>query len=177
MAGVETTTTNFGLKKTRRGNKQDDVRSSDNMDTIDAALTALTAIDNSGVKVIKGALTAGLVNTFAFAVQNPESVKAHVLKIIVDIETAGGTATAVLDVDVVADATSTGDTIFDGIDANAVDILSSINVSDTGTNGNEKVHAWDAAGGTNDYITGKYLVEAASDIVGTYTILYTKAAS
>ena len=43
----------------------------------------------------------------------------------------------------------------------AAAISSSINVSDSGTNGNEKVHLWNAAGGANDYVTGKILVEAA----------------
>lgn len=166
---VKSTTTELGLIKYALGHPVRDNDLATNMDILDAAYGA-------GTKVLKGSLTAGLVNTIAFAVQNPESVRCHILQIVLDITTAGGTATCVIDVDTATSATGTGDTIFDGIDANATAVLSSINVSDTGTNGNETIHAWDASGGTNDYITGKYLVEAASSLVGTYTIFYTKAA-
>lgn len=172
MAGVESLTTFLNLVKSNLGHSVRDDHLASNLDLID---TEFSDIDDR-VKILKGALTAGLVNAFAIAVQNPESVDCHVLQIVIEVETAGGTATAVLDVDVVASATATADTIIDGLDLNAAAISSSINVSDSGTNGDEKVHLWDAAGGTNDYITGKILVEAASDLVGNYYIYYTKVA-
>jgi hypothetical protein len=113
-------------------------------------------------------LTAGAANAFAVALQNPYTVNLLITEIIIRITTAGGTGSSVLDVDVAADATSTGDTIFDGIDLNASApaIYSSHNVADTGTNGNEKPHLWEAAGGTNDYLTAKILVQNASTLVG-----------
>lgn len=86
------------------------------------------------VRVAKVALTAGNANAFAFAWQNPESSKILVHRVLVDITTAGGTASSVLDVGVVADATSTADTLIDGLDLNAAAL--SDNVSNGGTNTN-----------------------------------------
>ena len=75
--------------------------------------------DQSGVvfvakRYIVEAMASGNANAFAFAVQNPEGVDCVVTNVIVDITTAGGTASSVLDVDVVANATSTGDWIING---------------------------------------------------------------
>ncbi|MCK5431440.1 MAG: hypothetical protein KAJ03_01785 [Gammaproteobacteria bacterium] len=139
---------------------------------IDTELDTLAAVDAGEIKVLHGTLTAGVANAFAFAVQNPSAVAAHVLEVVVDVTTAGGTATSVLNVAVVADATSTGDTILDGVDLDADAVSRSNNVDDSGTNGDEKVKRWDAAAGTNDYITGKILVADAASLVGTYTIYY-----
>ena len=172
MASVITTTANLGLKKQSLGHPMLDTHLAENADLIDAEYDRVNGVFNGNVKVIKGDLTAGIADAFAFAVQNPESVRCHILQVVVDVTTAGGTATAVLNVDVGATATATGDTIFDGIDLNATGISSSLNVSDTGTNGNEKVHGWDASGGTNDYLTGKILVETAAAMVGKYYIYY-----
>ena len=172
MAGVESLTTFLNLVKSSLGHSVRDDHLASNLDLIDAEFLDI----DDRVKILKGALTAGLVNTFAMVVQNPESVDCHVLQVVIEIETAGGTATAVLDVDVVALVTDTADTIIDGLDLDVAAISSSINVSDSGTNGDEKVHLWNAAGGVNDYITGKILTEAASDLVGNYYIYYTKVA-
>lgn len=172
MASVITTTPNLGLNKQSLGHSMLDTYLAENADLIDAEYDRVNAVFNGNVKVIKGDLTAGIADAFAFAVQNPESVRCHILQVVVDVTTAGGTATSVLDVDVGATATATGDTIFDGIDLNATGISSSINVSDTGTNGDESIHGWDELGGTNDYLTGKILVETAADVVGKYYIYY-----
>jgi len=162
---VKSTTDNLGLIKYSRGHSVRDTDLALNMDTIDAAY-------QGGVKVAKGDLEGGAANSFAFAWNNPESTDILVQKVIIDITTAGGTATSVLDVGVAASATGTADTIFDGIDLNSTGISVSTNVSDTGTNGDEKVHKVDANGGTNDWITGKILVEKCDDLVGKYYIEY-----
>ncbi len=60
-------------------------------------------------KCIVEDLAAGLANAFAFAIQNPENVDCIITNVVVDITTTGGTATSVLDVDVEASATGTGD--------------------------------------------------------------------
>ena len=79
--------------------------------------------DQSGISYIMKRyivedLASGNANAFAFAVQNPEGVDCLVTNVIVDITTAGGTASSVLDVDVDVDvddgATDTGDDIIDG---------------------------------------------------------------
>jgi hypothetical protein len=123
-------------------------------------------------KIAKVALTAGDANDFAFAWQNPESSRILVKRVIVDVTTAGGTANSVLDVDVVANATSTGDDMLDGIDINATAVYDSLNATDNGTNGEGKTWAVDENGGTNDYVTGKILVANATSLVGNAYIEY-----
>ena len=114
-------------------------------------------------------LASGSANAFAFAVQNPEGVDCVVTNVIVDITTAGGNASSVLDVDVVADATSTGDTIIDGLDLNATGVAD--RHDDAGSNGGEP-KKWDKNGGSNDYVTGKILAQNAASLAGKVIIEY-----
>ena len=127
---------------------------------------------NVPTKWLKVALSSGVANAFAAAVQNPESVDVIIVRCVVDITTAGGTATSVLDVDVVGSATATGDDVFDGLDANATGISDSLNSTDNGTNGEGKSWKWDKNGGTNDYVTAKILVADASSLAGSLYIEY-----
>lgn len=142
------------------------------LDTLTSSITALEAVDAAEIKVIHGDLASGNADAFAFAVQNPSAVAAHILQVVVDVTTAGGTGSSVGDVGVATSATGTGDTILDGIDLNADATYSSLSAGVSGTNATENVHRWDAAGGTNDYITGKILVANAASLAGTYTIYY-----
>lgn len=127
---------------------------------------------NAPSKWLKVALSGGSTNAFAVAVQNPETVDAIIVRCILDITTAGGSATSVLDVDAVASATSTGDDIFDGVDANATGISDSLNSTDNGTNGEGKSWKWDKKGGTNDYVTAKILTANATNLAGNLYIQY-----
>ena len=131
---------------------------------------------NVAAKWLQVALSSGSTNAFAVALQNPEAVDVLILRCVLDITTAGGTATSVLDVDVVSGATSTGDDIFDGVDANAAAISDSLNGTDNGTNGEGKSWKWDAQGGTNDYVTAKILVANAASLVGNLYIQYVPTA-
>lgn len=140
---------------------------------IDTELDTLAAVDAAEIKVVKGSLAAGNANAFAFAWQNTESVGIHVLQVVVDVTTVGGTATSVLDVGVATSATGTGDTILDGIDINADAIYSSLSAGVSGTNATENAHRVDANAGTNDHVTGKILVANAASLVGKYYIYYT----
>lgn len=162
MADVRSTTPNLGLIKYSRGHPVTDTDLATNMDTIDTAFQAV-------VKVAKGTLTAGLVNTFAFAWQNPEATEILVQRVIIDITTAGGTTTAILDVGVVADATSTAAGIINDLDLDTAAVTDHLLVAGAGAGG---VHKVDEMGGTNDYVTGKILTEAASALVGKYYIEY-----
>ncbi len=130
--------------------------------------------DQSGIayvmkRYIVEDLASGNANAFAFAVQNPEGVDCVVTNVIVDITTAGGTASSVLDVDVVADATSTGDTIIDGLDLNATGVAD--RHDNAGSNGGEP-KKWDKNGGSNDYVTGKILAQNAASLAGKVIIEY-----
>ncbi len=127
---------------------------------------------NLPTKWLQVALTSGVANAFAVAVQNPETVDVIIVRCVLDITTAGGTASSELDVDVVSGATSTGDDIFDGVDADATGISDSLNSTDNGTNGEGKSWKWDKKGGTNDYVTAKILTANAASLGGNLYIEY-----
>ena len=130
---------------------------------------ALSGIDYVHKKHIVEALASGNANAFAFAVQNPEAVDCVVTNVTVDITTAGGTASSVLDVDVVDGATDTGDDIIDGLDLNATGTSDRHNAA--GTNGGAPMK-WDKKGGTNDHVTGKILAQNAASLAGKVVIEY-----
>ena len=113
--------------------------------------------------VVKMAVTAGVVNTIT-ALQNPFGVDVLIKSAVLRIITAGTTTTAVLDVDVVGSTTATGDDIFDGMDATATGVTHS-GAAGAGTNAEHTSWLWEKAGGTNDYLSAKILVEEAADLV------------
>jgi len=137
---------------------------------IDTELDTLAASDAAGLKVAKGTLTAGNADAFAFVWENPEASKIIVTRVLINITTAGGTDSSVLDVGVVAGATSTADTLINGLDLNATGIFD--NITDKGINGKSR-QIVDENGGINDYITGKILAQKADALVGKYYIFYT----
>jgi hypothetical protein len=144
------------------------------VDPTTEAVKNMISPDQSGVayvakRYVVEDLASGNANAFAFAVQNPEGVDCVVTNVIVDITTAGGTASSVLDVDVVGNATATGDDIIDGLDLNAAAMGD--RHANAGSNGGAPVK-WDKNGGTNDYVTGKILVQNAASLVGKVIIEY-----
>ena len=144
------------------------------VDPVPEAVKNMISPDQSGVAYIAKRylvedLASGNTNAFAFAVQNPEGVDCVVTNVIVDVTTAGGTASSLLDVDVVGNATSTGDDIIDGLDLNATGTAD--RHKNAGSNGGAPVK-WDKNGGTNDYITGKILAQNAASLVGKVIIEY-----
>ena len=121
-------------------------------DPVPEAVKNMIPPDQSGIsyvakRYIVEALSAGNANAFAFAVQNPEGVDCVVTNVVVDITTAGGTASSVLDVDAAADATSTGDSIIDGLDIDQTGTFD--RHKNPGGSGGAPVK-WDKNGGTND---------------------------
>lgn len=144
------------------------------VDPTTEAVKNMISPDQSGVAYVAKRylvedLASGNANAFAFAVQNPEGVDCVVTNVIVDITTAGGTASSVLDVDAVGNATATGDDIIDGLDLNAAAMGD--RHANAGSNGGAPVK-WDKNGGTNDYVTGKILVQNAASLVGKVIIEY-----
>lgn len=140
-------------------------------DPVPEVVKQLAGPETSGVAYYPGNWTKIALDDLAAAndivyLQNPYGVDVIIVRAIVRITTAGGTATAVIDVDIINAATGTGDDIFDGVDANAAAISDSLNSTDNGTNGEGKCWVWEKAGGTNDYVTAKLLVEAAAALVG-----------
>lgn len=137
---------------------------------IDTELDTLAASDAAGLKVAKGTLTAGDADAFAFVWENPEASKIIVTRVLINITTAGGTDSSVLNVGVVANATSTADTLIDGLNLNATGIFD--NITDKGNDGKSR-QVVDENGGANYYITGKILAQNAASLVGKYYIFYT----
>lgn len=137
--------------------------------TIEVKLAGPGETGEGTLKVAKVALTAGAANAFAFAWQNPEASAIAVTRVLLDITTAGGTATAVLDIGTGATATTHSDNLIDGIDANATGL--SDNITEKGSNGKSR-QRMDANGGTTDYLTGQILVEKADNLVGNVYIHY-----
>ena len=142
---------------------------------------ALQETISGAVRIGSGVLTSGIVNSFAFAWQNPNPVAIMVEHVIIDVTSSGVLPNSVMDVGIVADATSTADNIFDGLNLIVVGIHHSYNAVDAGTNGVQKRDAvtefiplkMAAKDGANDYITGKILVANASTLAGKYYIYYT----
>lgn len=123
------------------------------------------------MKMAKVALAPGNANAFAFAWQNPENSKILIHRVMVNRTVAGGTASSVLDIGIVANATSTADTLIDGLDLNTTGIAD--NISDVGSNGKARGIV-DENGGTNDYITGKILAQNAASLAGYVYIYYSR---
>ena len=159
---VKSTTANLGLTKFSRGHSVLDTDLGINADLIDAAY-------QSGVKVAKGVLVAGLADAIAFAWQNPESTEVLVQRVIVDVTTAGGTVSSVLDVGVTDTASASAADIMDNADLNSTGVTDHSLVAGAGLGG---VHKLGESGGTNDYVTGTIRTANASALVGKYYIEY-----
>ena len=131
-------------------------------------------VDSTAIKYFPGGLILDLSALAAandiVALQNPYGEDVLIHRAILRVKTAGGTATAVINVDVVDGATDTGDDIFDGVDANAAAISDSLNATDNGTNGEGKSWLWEKAGATLDHLTAKLLVAAAANLVAYLTV-------
>ena len=145
------------------------------VDPVPEAVKNMISPDQSGVAYVAKRylvedLASGNTNAFAFAIQNPEDVDCLILRVVIDITTAGGTASSTLDVDTVDGATATGVDIIEGLDLNATGI--SDNVTNGGTGGDKKPVKWDKKGGTNDDLTGKILDQNAASLVGKVIVCY-----
>ena len=130
---------------------------------------AVSAVTYLPAKVAKIALAAEAspANGGLFSWQNPESV-AVFATVILDVTTqATGAANA--DVGRAANATTSADTLLDGIDVGAAAIVGNA-FDNEGTNGK----GWqrlDAKDGTNDYVTGTASADS-SGLVGSAYVIY-----
>lgn len=120
------------------------------------------------------ALTAGALNTIT-KVQNPYGEDRLITRAIVRVTTAGESS-AVLDIDVVGTSCATGDDIGDAVAISAV-ARKDCFLADGGTNGEDRAQLWEKAGGTNDWLTAKVLVDGATALVGTLFVESITAAS
>ena len=125
------------------------------------------------LKIANGSLTAGLASAQIFAWQNPETVQVIVYEVIIYITTNAALA-ARLNVDVVANAATAGDTIFDGLALDTATCESSHDVTaSVGANATELPHIMDANGGANDWVTGyEDGSQSSASLVGEYYIFY-----
>jgi hypothetical protein len=110
----------------------------------------------------------GIKDIYALTWQNPNDHQIMVDRVVIQITTAGGTAGALMDVGVSPDASTQSDIILDGIDLNPGSPpveYDSMNPTDIGTNGVQRAVVLDANGGTNDWITGKIIIQNATSLV------------
>lgn len=99
---------------------------------------------------LKQALTAATTTAGgdALGLANPEGERIYVTRVLVDITTEA-TGAATLDVGIAAAATTSSDTLLDGIDAgSAAAVFDSADETDSGTNG-KAGRAWDS----DEYLT------------------------
>lgn len=117
-----------------------------------------------------GSLTAGNANDFAFTWQNPHIMEILVTKIVVEVQTGGGTVGSLLNVGTAANATTGSDNLSDGvITLNTTDVYD--NSKYVGTNGLVAQYL-QANGGGTDWITGQITIANAASLVGKYYIFY-----
>ena len=114
-------------------------------------------------RLVKLPLAGGAADAMALVWQNPEPTGIMLTRAILDIETAGGTATAVLDGGVVNAATDTAENVFKDVDANATGITESALVPFKMT----------AKDGNLDHFTIKILTEKAEALEGGVYLWYT----
>lgn len=129
------------------------------------------ALHDGGVKLVSMALTAGAADSIAFAWQNPENTAILIQRILVDITTAGGSASSVMDIGPTTSATGTAKTLMEGLDLNTTGLFD--NIDDQGTGGAATARL-DENGGTTDYVTGKILDANATSLAGNVYIEYVK---
>ena len=123
------------------------------------------------LKCAKVALAALDAGGGVLAWQNPESVAVMVVRIAVDVTTKS-TAACTVDAGTAADATTTGDTLIEGLDVGTATGLFD-NITDKGTNG-KSIKRLDAKGSTTDYVTISKATCAAAGLVGSAYIYYSE---
>ncbi len=120
-------------------------------------------------KIARVALVAGLVNTFNFNWQNPESVAIMVTNLVVHVVT-GGTAGADIDAGTAAAADTASDNLLDGQDL-GTDATWLNSFTNQATNGRCSQYM-NANGGATDYICGKTLLQSGATLSGYAYIFY-----
>lgn len=93
-------------------------------------------------------------------ISNPTGTRGFVDKVVVDVTTAASDSSCTLDMGIAADASTSDDTLIDGLDVNSGTGVSD-NVDDQGTNGNATV-IWDSG----DYFTASVDAGSASGLEG-----------
>ena len=121
-------------------------------------------------KTVAIPIAGGAQNAFAFAWQNPEATKILILNAVARISAVSVSAGAVLDVGPVANATSTSDTLFDGLDI--VTAVGNFSAAVSGGTNGLGCAVLDENGGTNDFLTGKILTAAGAALAGTLVVQY-----
>ena len=123
-------------------------------------------------RVASGALTAGTSGSFAFAWQNYHDQDVIVDKVVIDITSAGGSASAVLTVGTAATATTEGNNFID-VDGGALLNTGATydSIENAGTSG-ERFRLVYADNAAADWVTGRIKVNHANELAGKYHIYY-----
>lgn len=125
-------------------------------------------------RTLSGTLSSGAQNAFAFTAQNPENVAVAIVRVLVDVTTAGGTAGALIDVGSAANSSTGSDNLIDGADINTQALYD--NIDDQGSNGASKQRL-DENGGSTDWVTGQIVTADANSLAGNYVLEYVALAT
>ena len=144
------------------------------VDPVPEAVKNMISPDRSGLayvakRYLVAELEPGPANSQSFSIRNPENVDCIVTNVIINITSAGGTASSVLDVDVVATGGSNGDGIIDGLNLNEAGVFD--RHKNSGANGGAPAK-WDKRGGNDDYLTGTVRSQSASLLAGKVVVEY-----
>jgi hypothetical protein len=108
---------------------------------------------------------AAAADGIVFAWENQEGADVIVYRVIVDVTTAGGTATATLDVGEAVDAVTGSNSLITAADLNAVATYDSLDLAGAGVATFVKVP-------DGEFITGQAKTEKAEALVGKYYVFY-----
>ena len=121
------------------------------------------------VKCAKVALSAADTAGGILAWQNPEASAIVVLRLLIDLTTAA-TGAVTADFGPAANATTSSDTLIDGVDLNTATGVFD-NFDNPGNDG-KSLQRLDAKGGTTDHVTGSLAAGAAAGLKGNAYIFY-----
>ena len=133
-------------------------------------LSSATDIDNASQygkysKVAISSLLSGNVDEFAFAWQNTTGEDIIITRVLVDVTTAGGTASATLTVGTAATATTEGDDLITGADIDTTAAYDNLDLANEGVATFKKLD-------DGEFITGRIKTANAASLAGDVYIFY-----
>lgn len=116
-------------------------------------------------KLAVTSLVSGDADDFAFAWENTTGEDIVIIRVIVDVTTAGGTATATLTVGTAANATTEGENLITGADIDATNAYDNLDLANEGVSTFQKLP-------DGEFVTGRIKTANAAALKGDVYIFY-----
>ena len=116
-------------------------------------------------KLAVTSLVSGDADDFAFAWENTTGEDIVIIRVIVDVTTAGGTPAATLTVGTAANATTEGDNLITGADINATNAYDNLDLANEGVSTFQKLP-------DGEFVTGRIKTASAAALRGDVYIFY-----